>query len=163
MKCSTSDKDIDPLCYLYQEYEVGLKLFTSQFVSIINVSLQITETPEYASTEAPTRSSPRISAFVGEEQKQYFVIVEQKVLCQVPSIQQALFIFFSAYYVFHLEYPKQLMFFYKIIFFPTLTHFVGQQHIWQQPQTLRNCLPMFSSVSLYHLNFHILLMNVYPN
>ena len=102
MKCSTSDKDVDALCYLYQEYEVGLKLFTSQFVRIINVSLQITETPEYASTEAPTRSSPRIAAFVGEEQKQYFVIVEQKVLCQVPSIQHALFIFFSAYYVFHL-------------------------------------------------------------
>lgn len=77
-------------------------------MSIINVSLQITETPEYASTEAPTRSSPRIAAFVGEEQKQYFVIVEQKVLCQVPSIQHALFIFFSAYYVFHLEYPKEL-------------------------------------------------------
>ena len=36
------------------------------------------------------------------------MLVEQDVLCQVPSVQLALFITFSAYYVFHLEYPKQL-------------------------------------------------------
>ena len=54
------------------------------------------------------RNSPRIAAFIGEEIKQYFVRVEQDVLCQVLSIHLALFIDFSAYYVFHLEYPKQL-------------------------------------------------------
>lgn len=43
------------------------------------------------------RNSPRIAAFIGEETKQYFVLVEQDVLCQVPSVQSALFITFSAY------------------------------------------------------------------
>ena len=50
-------------------------------------TLQCTETPEQVASECPTRNSPRIAAFVGEEAKQYFVIVEQKVLCQVPSFQ----------------------------------------------------------------------------
>ena len=58
-------------------------------------------------TETPTPNSPRIAAFV-EEMKQYFVIVEQRVLCQVPSFQLALFISFSAHYVFHLQYPKPI-------------------------------------------------------
>ena len=55
--------------------------------------------------ESPPRNSPRFVAFVGEHQTQYYVLVEQKVLCQVPSFQEALFVTFSAYYVFHLGYP----------------------------------------------------------
>ena len=72
------------------------------------ITLQYTETPEQVASEPPTRNSPRIAAFVGEEAKQYFVIVEQRVLCQVSSFQLALFISFSAYYVFHLQYPKPI-------------------------------------------------------
>ena len=64
----------------------------------------MTETPEHVSDEVPICSYPRIAAFVGEEQKHYFVLVEQKGLCQVPSFQMALFIAFSSFYVFHLEY-----------------------------------------------------------
>ena len=68
--------------------------------------MQNTETPERVCMETPSRTSPRIAAFVGDETIQYFVLVESFVLCQVPSFQHALFIMFSAYYAFHLEYPK---------------------------------------------------------
>ena len=43
---------------------------------------------------------------MGEETIQYFIIIEHRVLCQVPTFQHALFITFSAFYVFHLQYPK---------------------------------------------------------
>ena len=56
--------------------------------------------------EAPLRNSPRIAAFIGEESQQYFILLEQRVLCQLPSFQLAVFIVFSTYYCFHLEYPK---------------------------------------------------------
>ena len=74
------------------------------------ITLQYTETPEQVASEPPTRNSPRIAAFVGEEAKQYFVIVEQRVLCQVSSFQLALFVSFSSYYIFifHLQYPKPI-------------------------------------------------------
>lgn len=71
-----------------------------------HIYFQNTETPEHVCRELPQRSSPRIAAFIGEEMIQYFVLVEQCVLSQVPSLQHALFITFSAYYIFHLEYPK---------------------------------------------------------
>ena len=57
--------------------------------------------------ESPMRNSPRFIAFIGETQSQYYILVEQKVLCQVPSFQDALFIT-SAYYVFHLGYPSSV-------------------------------------------------------
>ncbi len=49
-----------------------------------------------------------------DETIQYFVLIEQKVLCQVPSFQHALFITFSCFYIFHLEYPKQIK---NVLFF----------------------------------------------
>lgn len=69
--------------------------------------LQLTETPESVCCESG-RNSPRIAAFVGEESIQYFILVEKNILCQVPSLQFALFLAFSAYYAFHLEYPKPI-------------------------------------------------------
>ena len=68
--------------------------------------LQVTETPEGVCKEAPLRNSPRIAAFIGEQSQQYFVTTEQSVLCQVPSFQFAVFVMFSTYYAFYLEYPK---------------------------------------------------------
>ena len=76
--------------------------------------MQLPKTPAEAAKELPLRNSPRIAAFLGDETRQYFIIVEQTVLCQVPSFQFALFLFFSAYYVFHLEYPKSIK---NIMFF----------------------------------------------
>ena len=57
------------------------------FLSICHHFLQATETPEGISSKIPSQNSLRIAAFVGEEMKQYFVPVEQKVLCQVRSFQ----------------------------------------------------------------------------
>ena len=88
---------------------------------------QICDTPEHVCKEAPMRNSPRIAAFIGEETKQYFVLVEQDVLCQVPSVHLALFIAFSAYYVFHLEYPKQLK---------SVMYFI-QDYVLAYPDSLR--------------------------
>ena len=65
-------------------------------------------TPEDVAMERPVRNSPRFIAFTGETQSQYYVIVEQKVLCQVPTFQDALFITFSCFYVFHLGYPTSV-------------------------------------------------------
>lgn len=58
--------------------------------------------------ESPPRNSPRIAALVGESTSvQYFVIVEQSVLCELPTFNAALYIMFSAYYVFNLAYSRQ--------------------------------------------------------
>ena len=79
--------------------------------------LQNTETPQHVCRETPLRNSPRIEAFVGDEAIQYFVLVEQCVLCQVPSFQYALFITFSAYYIFHtLKLLRMQCFSFKIMY-----------------------------------------------
>ena len=70
--------------------------------------IQLTTAPEEVAKESPPRNSPRFVAFVGERQTQYYVLVEQTVLCQVPSFQDALFVTFSSYYVFHLGYPTAI-------------------------------------------------------
>ena len=60
---------------------------------------------QQACQQLPIRNQPRIAAIVGEGSTQYFVICESKVLCEVPTLQAALFTAFSAYYCFNLEYP----------------------------------------------------------
>lgn len=71
------------------------------------IAVQLT-TPEDVAMESPVCNSPRFVAFIGETQSQYYILVEQKVLCQVPTFQYALFITFSCYYVFHLGYPASV-------------------------------------------------------
>ena len=71
--------------------------------------------------------SDRIAAFVGEESIQYFVLVEKTVLCQVPSLQLAMFLAFSAYYAYHLEYPKPIK---NVMFFL-------QDYVLSYPDSLR--------------------------
>ncbi len=63
-------------------------------------------TPESASKEE--FATPRIAAFIGEGHTQYFIIIEKQILLEVPSIQLAIFVTFSSYYIFHLEYPKHI-------------------------------------------------------
>ena len=98
------NKDCDALCYLYQEYEVCILIEFAQLIhhGCIHLVFFFCDTPEHACRQASTRNSPRIVAFIGEETKQYFVLVEQDVLCQVPSVQLTL------QCILHLEYPKQL-------------------------------------------------------
>lgn len=105
----------DPLCYFYEQLEVS-KVYLWPLLnprpvkkrSSSIISLQLNERPEAVCEQAPLRTSPRIAAFIGDEAIQYFVLVERKVLCQVPSFQQALFVAFCSFYVFHLDYPKEV-------------------------------------------------------
>ena len=64
--------------------------------------------PETLAKLHPVRNSPRIMAVLAEESRQYFIIIEQAILCQVPTFFQALYILFCSYYAFHLHYPPQL-------------------------------------------------------
>ena len=71
----------------------------------------------------PRRNSPPVAAMIGDNQKQYFVLVEQTVLCEESSIQLAIFVMFACYYVFNLDYPKKaqslfLFFQYYILGYP---------------------------------------------
>lgn len=90
------------------------------------VPLQITESPENVSQRSG-KNSPRVATFVGDESIQYFILVEQTVLCQSRSLQYALFLTFSSYYVFHLEYPKPIR---NVMFF-------FQDYILSYPDSLR--------------------------
>ncbi len=70
-------------------------------------------------------NAPRIPAFVSAESTQYYIFVEQGVLCEVPSLEIAIFLFFSSFYVFHLAYPKELK---NVLFFL-------QDYILEQPDS----------------------------
>ncbi len=60
-----------------------------------------------AITSTPKRNAPRVAAMVGEQTRQYFVLIEQNVLCEVNTLPQALFVAFGCYYVYNLEYPSK--------------------------------------------------------
>ena len=42
-------------------------------------------------------SQPRIAAFLSEGRRQYFVVTEHRVLCEIPTLQDALFYTFGSY------------------------------------------------------------------
>lgn len=67
--------------------------------------LQATDNISDICSKPPVRNQPRIAAIVGDLVTEYFIICEQKVFCKVLSLKMALFIVFSCYYCFNLEYP----------------------------------------------------------
>ena len=71
-----------------------------------DIHSQANESVDVAFNKLPIRTQPRISAFIGEETVQYFVLCEHQVLCKVSTLQVALFTTFAAYYCFNLEYPS---------------------------------------------------------
>ena len=73
-----------------------ITLCTSPIQDVVSV--------EDAITSVPIRNAPRVAAMVGERNRQYFVLMEQIVLCEVTSLSQALFVAFGCYYVYNLEY-----------------------------------------------------------
>jgi hypothetical protein len=61
---------------------------------------------------ATSMITPNVAAY--KEMKQYFVICEKMVICELSKFEEALFFMFASYYVFHLQYPalfKQVLFF----------------------------------------------------
>ena len=92
---------------------------------------------EEACRKSPVRNSPRIAAFVGDESTQFFIVCEQKVICKATSLQVALFLMFSSYYVFNLQYPKQVR---NVFFF-------FQDYVLSQPDSFKRPTPYISVVS----------------
>ena len=79
----------------------------------------------------PIRNSPRIIVLCGEQQVQYFVVVEREVLCEAPSVQTALFLMFASYYIFNLEYPKKA----AGIFFFLQDYIIAYPDSFKRPST----------------------------
>ena len=51
---------------------------------------------------------PRIVVILSDTNQQIFIVCEQQILCEVVSIEMALFITFGTYYTFNLQYPKEI-------------------------------------------------------
>ena len=62
------------------------------------------ESVDSLSRKLPIRTQPRVAALVGEGSTQY---CKQRVFCKVSTLPLALFVAFSLYYCFNLEYPSQ--------------------------------------------------------
>lgn len=86
---------------------------------------------EDAVSSVPIRNAPRVAAMVGERNIQYFVLMEQSVLCEVNSLSQALFVAFGCYYVFNLEYPPKA----SNIFFFFQDYLLGHPDSVKRPST----------------------------
>ena len=85
--------------YVYEEYPV------SQFTLLLSYTINAGCYPmEAASQATPSHNIPRIAAFKGTEMRQYFIFVEQSVLCEALDIQSALC--GLLHFVFNLEYDK---------------------------------------------------------
>lgn len=76
---------------------------------------------EKAKSETP---SPRIGVYL-HGVKQFFVFVEGEVLFEVSTLSHAIFLMFSSFYVFYLEYPKPVK---NVLFF--------QDYIFSYPDSL---------------------------
>ena len=74
------------------------------------------ENIQLACKTLPKRTQPRNVAFTGESDTQYLLVCEEKVLCKMLSLKDALFTTFAAYYCFNLEYPpiiKNIFYFFQ--------------------------------------------------
>ena len=65
--------------------------------------MQQTDDPAEVAARLPARPEPRFLAFPGEE-PQYFIIVENEILCICRSFSYAIMVWFISHYVFNLEY-----------------------------------------------------------
>jgi len=66
------------------------------------------ENPEAAARSDPQRSALWFAAFKCPDggEAQYFIFIEQKILCAVQSFSKALMLWFTSHYVFNLEYGR---------------------------------------------------------
>ena len=115
----TVGKEPDSLVYIYEEYNSvssnSYLLFVIMQVYrylclcpvLISPLFQDVYTVVDAFEVIPIRNSPRVAAMVTEGRRQYFILMEQSVLCEAESLPLALLVAFSCYYVFNLEYPAK--------------------------------------------------------
>lgn len=81
----------------------------------------MSDVPESVAAAIPDRNAPWIGQFAADDGNEcFFVFIEQRVLCTVNSFSMALFIWFSLFYVFNLEYVSSLrdicLFFQEFVF-----------------------------------------------
>ena len=98
-----------------------LCLCGGDFIIVFPIIIQMSDEPDTVATSPPTRSAPWIGEFnVNDGDPVYFIFVEQKVLCTVNSFVKSLFVWFSLFYVFNLEYDKNTkdlcLFFQEFVF-----------------------------------------------
>ena len=92
-----------------------IRIFSSECFSAIG------EDPEVVAAQPPLRNSPRPAEFqVDDGGNIYFILIEQSVLCQVPTFNEALYVWFCSHYIFHLSYCNSIaevcMFFQEFLF-----------------------------------------------
>ena len=74
------------------------------------------ESIDEACKKPPLRTQPHIVATIGAEDTQYYIVCEQQIICKVTTLPLALFITFSTFYCFNLEYPpkaKSIFYFFQ--------------------------------------------------
>jgi len=80
------------------------------------------ENPEAAARSDPQRSALWFAAFKCPDggETQYFIFIEQKILCAVQSFSKALMLWFTSHYIFNLEYGRPVkevaIFFEELVF-----------------------------------------------
>ena len=83
--------------------------------------MQIGEDPDVIAHKPPLRNSPWIAEFfIEDEENVYYIMVEEKAVCQTTNFTKALYIWFCLHYVLHLCYEAAVkdtcMFFQEFIF-----------------------------------------------
>lgn len=81
----------------------------------------MSDVPESVAAAEPKRNAPWIGEFAVEDgDTVYFIFVEQKVVCTVNSFPKSLFVWFSLFYIFNLEYDQNTrnvsLFFQEFVF-----------------------------------------------
>ena len=74
--------------------------------------------------KTPLRNQPWIAALLGDSATEYLVVCEQREFTVVSSLETALYVVFSLYYCFNLQYPEKAKwqyFFFKTSFWSNLT------------------------------------------
>ena len=83
--------------------------------------LQMTDDPETIADDS-RMLAPRIAGFIGDDEGQYFLIVESNIVIvtQTSSFNNALLLWFCLFYTLNLEYPKAVsevcIFFQEFVF-----------------------------------------------
>lgn len=68
---------------------------------------------------------------IGETNKQYFLLMEQSFVCEVPSLPQALYVAFGCYYMHNLEYPPKAY----CLFFFFQNYLLGYSDLLKRPSS----------------------------
>ena len=106
-------------------------------VATLCTVLQGTDNISDICSNLPVRNQPRIAAIVGDLVTEYLLFVNKKFFAKFPSLKMVLFIVFSCYYCFNLEYPEAAKWIF--VFF--------QDYILEQPDNTKKSATYLSITS----------------